>query len=237
MANKELTRDELLMLLKIVQVFEASYLVDDPAAIIGQMQQRFERSLQEHRAQLAPNQATRERLYRLGVRIRQAIGEQLNNDGSPTTYRSPAHGPGVHVAVADSLSEDDFDGIQRLLPQLSSTATYDRGRIELMLQHDGTDLVVARYNGVLVGMATLASFALPTGVRGHLDDVVVDETQRGRGIARALLEAVIELARTRGLRTLDLTSRPSRESAIRLYEAVGFERRDSLLMRYAGDLG
>ncbi|MDR6972259.1 GNAT family N-acetyltransferase [Leifsonia shinshuensis] len=155
----------------------------------------------------------------------------------PTVAASHASEPGVHIAVADALSEDDFDALQRLLPQLSSTATFDRARIEAMLRHDGTDLVVAREDGALVGMATLASFPLPTGARGHLDDVVVDETLRGRGIARALLEAVIELARTRRLRTLDLTSRPSRESAIPLYEAVGFERRDSLLMRYAGDLG
>ena len=85
-------------------------------------------------------------------------------------------------------------------------------------------------------MATLASFPLPTGVRGHLDDVVVDSALRGRGIGRLLLEGVIELARERGLRTLNLTSRPSRQSAIRLYESLGFERRDSMLMRYTGEL-
>jgi ribosomal protein S18 acetylase RimI-like enzyme len=106
-----------------------------------------------------------------------------------------------------------------------------------MLEHDGTDLLVARNGGHLVGMATLASFPLPTGVRGHLDDVVVAHELRGRGIARIMLEAVVELARARGMRTLDLTSRPSRESAIRLYESVGFRRRDSMLMRYAGELG
>ena len=84
MTDTQLTRDELLILLKIVQVFEASYLVDDPATIISQMQQRFERSLEEHGSQLAPNEENRERLYRLGVRIRQAIGEQLTDDGSPS---------------------------------------------------------------------------------------------------------------------------------------------------------
>jgi ribosomal protein S18 acetylase RimI-like enzyme len=143
----------------------------------------------------------------------------------------------IRVHVARSLTDDDFDAIARLLPQLSAGATYDRGRVESMLAHDATDLVVAREGGRLVGMATLASFPLPTGVRGHLDDVVVDRELRGRGIARLLLEAVIDLARSRRLRTLDLTSRPSRESAIRLYESVGFRRRDSLLMRYAGELG
>lgn len=140
----------------------------------------------------------------------------------------------IRVQVADSLSDDDLAAIERLLPQLSSTATFDRARIESMLEHDGTDLIVARDGDRLVGMATLATFPLPTGVRGHLDDVVVDAEQRGRGIARTLLETVIELARERGLRTLDLTSRPTRQSAIRLYESVGFERRDSMLMRYSG---
>lgn len=154
----------------------------------------------------------------------------------PEQNTSLGLGTEIRVHVAESLSDDDVDAIERLLPQLSSTATFDRARIESMLRHDGTDLVVARENGTVVGMATLASFPLPSGVRGHIDDVVVDAALRGRGIARALLEAVIELARQRHLRTLDLTSRPSRESAIRLYEAVGFERRDSLLMRYAGDL-
>lgn len=142
----------------------------------------------------------------------------------------------IRVQVADSLSDDDLAAIERLLPQLSSTGTFDRARVLSMLEHDGTDLIVAREGDRLVGMATLASFPLPTGVRGHLDDVVVDQALRGRGIARQLLEAVIELARERGLRTLDLTSRPSRESAIRLYESVGFERRGSMLMRYAGEL-
>ena len=154
----------------------------------------------------------------------------------PTRSTLPAEKTTPRVQLAESLSEDDFEAVERLLPQLSATGTFDRERMASMLRHDATDLLVARENGALVGMATLASFPLPTGARGHVDDVVVDERFRGRGIARALLEAVIELARRRNLRTLDLTSRPSRESAIRLYEAVGFERRDSLLMRYNGDL-
>jgi ribosomal protein S18 acetylase RimI-like enzyme len=143
----------------------------------------------------------------------------------------------IRVHVADSISEDDLAAIERLLPQLSSTAVFDRARVKSMLRHPGTDLMVARLGGQLVGMATLASFPLPTGVRGHLDDVVVDQELRGRGVARLLLEAVIELARERKLRTLDLTSRPTRESAIRLYESVGFQRRDSMLMRYSRQLG
>jgi ribosomal protein S18 acetylase RimI-like enzyme len=81
-------------------------------------------------------------------------------------------------------------------------------------------------------MATFVSFPLPTGLRGHVEDVVMDESMRGRGIARKLLETMTTTAGERGLRTLDLTSRPSRESALRLYEGVGFRRRETNILRY-----
>jgi ribosomal protein S18 acetylase RimI-like enzyme len=81
-------------------------------------------------------------------------------------------------------------------------------------------------------MATLVSVPLPTGLRGHVEDVVVDQSLRGRGIARQLLETMTAMAGAQGLRTLDLTSRPSRESALRLYESVGFERRETNVLRY-----
>ncbi len=82
-------------------------------------------------------------------------------------------------------------------------------------------------------MATLVTFPVPTGLRGHVEDVVVDQAMRGQGIARRLLEAMIRLADDRRLRTLDLTSRPSREAALRLYESVGFQRRETNVLRYA----
>ncbi|WIB69067.1 GNAT family N-acetyltransferase [Curtobacterium sp. MCBD17_035] len=70
-------------------------------------------------------------------------------------------------------------------------------------------------------------FPLPSGVRGHVEDVVVDERMRGRGGARLLLQHMTDPGAAFGLPTVDLTSRPSRESALRLYEQVGFVRRDT----------
>jgi ribosomal protein S18 acetylase RimI-like enzyme len=138
----------------------------------------------------------------------------------------------VTIEVLDQLTNADAAAIERLLPQLSASAVFDRARIDAMTGHAATDLVVARLNGGIAGMATLVTFPLPSGLRGHLDDVVVDETLRGRGIARKLLDAIILLACSRQLRTLDLSCRPTRTAAIRLYESVGFKRRESLLMRY-----
>ncbi|MFE4951368.1 GNAT family N-acetyltransferase [Leifsonia sp. NPDC056665] len=140
----------------------------------------------------------------------------------------------IEIDVPTALDSADLEAIRRLLPQLSRSSTFDEERLVAMLGHPGTDLLVARADGEVAGMATLASFPLATGWRGHVDDVVVDDAYRGQGIARRLLEAIIQLAEARGLRTLDLTSRPSRQAAIALYESVGFVRRDSALMRYAG---
>ena len=83
-------------------------------------------------------------------------------------------------------------------------------------------------------MASLVVYPLVTGIRGHVDDVVVDESARGHGCARALLQRLIEEAERSGVRSLELTSRPSRAAAIALYESVGFVRRETGVFRYAG---
>lgn len=136
------------------------------------------------------------------------------------------------VEALDAVTPVDADALARLLRQLSSSSAFDLDRIEALLKHQATELLVARLDGQIVGMATFVSVPLPTGLRGHVEDVVVDESLRGRGIARRLLETMTAMAEDRALRTLDLTSRPSRESALRLYESVGFERRETNVLRF-----
>ena len=136
------------------------------------------------------------------------------------------------ISIATHADDAVAEEIRRLLPQLSQTAMFDREILNRMLENESVDLFLARLAGRVVGMATLVTFPIPTGVRGHIDDVVVDELTRGRGIARELLTAMIARAQALGVRSLDLTSRPSRDSAIRLYEASGFVRRDSILFRH-----
>lgn len=140
------------------------------------------------------------------------------------------------VEVLTFVTDADAADIAHLLGQLSSTATFDRARLAAIVAHDATELLVVRIDGRIVGAATFVTFPLPSGVRGHVEDVVVDETMRGKGIARALLVRMTELATDRGLRTLDLTSRPSRESALRLYESVGFIRRETNALRFTPPL-
>ncbi|MDQ0612385.1 ribosomal protein S18 acetylase RimI-like enzyme [Microbacterium sp. W4I4] len=136
------------------------------------------------------------------------------------------------VEMLRGLTAEDAEDLRHLLGQLSSTAVFDAQRVESMISHDATDILVVRDHGRIVGMATMVTFPLPTGIRGMVEDVAVDESMRGQGIARLLLQRMTRLAGERGLRTLDLTSRPSREAAQRLYESVGFVRRDTDVLRY-----
>ncbi|WFR67995.1 GNAT family N-acetyltransferase [Curtobacterium flaccumfaciens] len=139
---------------------------------------------------------------------------------------------GAAVETLKVIDDADAAALASLLGQLSGTATFDRSRLDAIVSHDATELLVARVDGMLIGAATLVTFPLPSGWRGHVEDVVVDQSMRGRGVARLLLQRMTELAKARGLRTLDLTSRPSRESALRLYESVGFVRRDTNVLRF-----
>jgi ribosomal protein S18 acetylase RimI-like enzyme len=83
-------------------------------------------------------------------------------------------------------------------------------------------------------MLTLVVFRIPTGLRAWIEDVVVDEGARGRGVGAALNQAAIRLAGEHGARTVDLTSRPSREVANRLYSRLGFVPRETNVYRFEG---
>lgn len=143
------------------------------------------------------------------------------------------HGPGVRIEPALTADPELYEALGRLVPQLSSTARRPTAyELETIVENPATTLFVAReHNGQIVGSLTLAVFRTPTGARAWIEDVVVDEALRGRGIAPAMIEVAVEAARRAEARTVDLTSRPERESANRMYQRLGFERRETNVYR------
>ena len=142
----------------------------------------------------------------------------------------------VVVDVVEAVDNELVDAWGRLLPQLSRSASPVTATVLQEIVHSSeTSLLVARVDGLIVGSLTLASFPTPTGRRAWIEDVVVDEAARGRGIGEALTRAAVALARSLGARTVDLSSRPSRAAANRLYQRVGFQARDTTVYRYAGE--
>ncbi|MGI5426975.1 GNAT family N-acetyltransferase [Streptomyces sp. CA-179760] len=142
----------------------------------------------------------------------------------------------IRVEIIREPSEELVVALGRLLPQLSATARpLDRAAVGRLVSCDANTVLVARAGGAIVGTLTLVLLPLPSGPRGRVEDVVVDDAARGRGIAALLIEEALRLARRAGARTVDLTSRPDRAAANRLYERLGFQARESTVHRYTVD--
>ncbi|MFO7279264.1 MAG: GNAT family N-acetyltransferase [Thermoanaerobacterales bacterium] len=140
----------------------------------------------------------------------------------------------MKVDIATTLTPAIVEAVERLVPQLSSSSPPPTvEQLGEVVSSPATDLFVAiDDDGEIVGMSTLAVFRIPTGLRAWIEDVVVDGAARGRGVGEALTRAMLDRARELGCRTVDLTSRPSREAANRLYQRLGFERRETNVYRY-----
>jgi ribosomal protein S18 acetylase RimI-like enzyme len=152
------------------------------------------------------------------------------------------------IEAAETADAALTAAVARLLPQLSSSSTPPRlEELHRIIEDPATTLLLAlsgdgqgdrsddggrRRGGHVVGMLTLAVFLLPTGIRAWIEDVVVDDEARGAGVASALVQAALERARAQGARTVDLTSRPEREAANRLYVRLGFVSRETNVYRY-----
>jgi ribosomal protein S18 acetylase RimI-like enzyme len=136
--------------------------------------------------------------------------------------------------VLDKVTGEVVEAFGRLLPQLSRSAPpLGQAELETVVGCPANTVLIARSAGTIIGTTTLVMFPLPTGVRAWIEDVVVDEAARGQGAGEAMTQEALRLAREAGSRTVDLTSRPSREAAGRLYERAGFKLRESRLYRYS----
>jgi len=142
----------------------------------------------------------------------------------------------IEVSPARRVDDELIAAFTRLIPQLSRSAAVPAPDVirEIVEAQANTVLIARdrREDGRIVGLLTLVVFRIPTGVRAWIEDVVVDEAVRGRGVGEALSQEAIRRAVGLGARTVELTSRPSREAANRLYQRLGFVRRDSHLYRY-----
>ena len=138
------------------------------------------------------------------------------------------------VERVSEATEEIVEAMARLVPQLSSSAPApDLAAVEQIATDPSNSLLVARSSprGPIVGSLTLVTYRVPTGLHAVIEDVVVEDAARGRGVGAALVEKAVWLARTRGARHVSLTSRPSREAANRLYERAGFVKRETNVYR------
>ena len=140
----------------------------------------------------------------------------------------------VTVEAATEVDDELVQAFERLIPQLSSSSPPPtRAELERIVASPATVIFVAREgDDPILGSLTLALFRTPGGMKAWIEDVVVDEAARGKGVGAVLNEAALAHARSVGARNVDLTSRPSREAANRLYQRLGFVERQTNVYRY-----
>lgn len=142
----------------------------------------------------------------------------------------------VLIEEATAVDDELVAAFELLIPQLSSSNPPPPAHdLQAIIDAPGSVLLIARDlldNNRIVGSLTLVLFQIPTGQRAWIEDVVVDNAVRGRGIGDQLNRVALERAKNAGATTVDLTSRPSREAANRLYQRIGFEKRETNVYRY-----
>jgi len=142
----------------------------------------------------------------------------------------------VRIEEVTVVDEDLVTAFELLIPQLSSSnPPPPASELQQIVDAPDSVLLIARDerdNDRIVGSLTLAMFRIPTGYRAWIEDVVVDTSVRGRGIGDKLNRVALDRAREAGATTVDLTSRPSREAANRLYKRIGFEQRETNVYRF-----
>lgn len=139
----------------------------------------------------------------------------------------------MEIIEVSEVTDELVDAFGKLIPQLSSSSpppTSDE--LSVIVSSDSSILLIAAEEGKIYGSLTLVVFPIPTGIRAWIEDVVVDGDARGKGVGALLNETALSIAKARGAKTVDLTSRPSREAANRLYQRLGFIERSTNVYRF-----
>lgn len=137
----------------------------------------------------------------------------------------------MHIAKVSEVTEELHEALQRLIPQLGAHKIPPIWEeLNLLVRSESSTLLVAREqneSSAIVGILCLSIYRVPTGVRSIIEDVVVDQSMRRRGIGEALVQKAIALARDAGAEGVSLTSNPNREAANQLYRSMGFKLRQT----------
>jgi len=137
----------------------------------------------------------------------------------------------MQVEIATTADEELYQAFQRLVPQLTeNNPPPSLDDLKALVRDSSSTLLVARNErGEIVGALTLAVYHVPTGIRSIIEDVIVDKSARGQGIGKALMRCAIDLAGEKGAKNISLTSNLTREAANKLYQRMGFTKRETNL--------
>ena len=131
-----------------------------------------------------------------------------------------------------TYSPEYHEAMQRFLNQLTtSPMVLTEGMFQQLLASENSHLFFIMKDEQIAGMLTVGIYYSPTGGKAWIEDVVVDETFRGQGLSKLLVAHAIEFVKSQQIPLLMLTSNPKRIAANKLYQAMGFERKETNVYR------
>ena len=138
----------------------------------------------------------------------------------------------VRVEAATEATPEVHEALARLLPQLNSQLPVPTmERLQALVEDPAVTLLLARDGREVLGTTTVIVYTTPFWIKARLDEVVVDQAARGKGIGEALVKAALDVARMKGAQVAELQSGVQREAANRLYPRMGFKRRETNVYR------
>lgn len=141
----------------------------------------------------------------------------------------------IKIVEVEKISKNILESLQKLLPQLSTNyKSFDHNDLGEILNADSTRLFIACDSAAeneIVGTYTLVIFRIPTSKTIRIEDVIVDEKRRGKGIGKAMMNHAMKFAKNAGIDKIELTSHPSRIEANKLYQSLGFTKIDTNVYR------
>lgn len=135
----------------------------------------------------------------------------------------------MHIEIATQADDELYEAFQRLFPQLTkNNPPPSLDLLSALLADTSSTLLLARdESGRIIGTLTLAFFLIPSGLFSRIEDVIVDESARGKGVGEKLMTKAIEIAKGKGTKNISLTSNPQRIAANQLYIKLGFQKRET----------
>lgn len=135
----------------------------------------------------------------------------------------------MRIEIVDAATQELWDAFQRLVPQLTdNNPPPSLDLLAALVKSESSTLLVARADDdSILGAASLTVYLVPTGTRAIIEDVIVDNSARGQGLGEALVRRCLAVAHEKGAPAVTLTSNPKREAANRLYQRMGFLKRET----------
>ncbi|MDD2246017.1 MAG: GNAT family N-acetyltransferase [Proteiniphilum sp.] len=139
----------------------------------------------------------------------------------------------MNIKRLTHVDESIATAFKKLMPQLTGKEEYPScEELEMVISKEDNYLFIATEEDEVIGTLTLVFYRIPSGLKVWIEDVIVNENSRGKGVATALIWHALQVARDKGAKKVDLTSAIGRESANRLYQKLGFEQRETNVYRY-----